>query len=95
MIFFAGTLVYISDLGTFLVILSAYFFFPETLDGLIPGTYFSVLEIFLIFMIIVFGVNLSCFTLFDDLDRENYGELISMYGENFNIYRCRRWLWSS
>ena len=58
--------------------------FYDTLDGLRPGAYLSVLENFLIFMTTFgFGVNLSVVTLFGDLYREDFDrrELISMNGE--------------
>ena len=46
----SGDLVYLSDLGTFMIIVSIYFTFSETLDGIRPRTSFSTLEIFLIFI---------------------------------------------
>ena len=63
------------------------FSFPETLDSLMPGTYFSTLGIFVIFVISFLG-NLSGFTLFDDLSREDFDrvEPISMPGEKMFMF---------
>ena len=56
---------------------STYFYFPETLDGLGTGTYFSTLGIFLTFItFFLLGGNISCVTLFDDPDREKSREIL-------------------
>ena len=54
-------------------------FFPNKLDGLRPGISFSEIVTFLI-VTMIFGVNLSCVTLFYDPNREDFdiGEPISM-----------------
>ena len=63
----AGDYVSLSDLGTFQIPFSIYFHFSGTSDSLRPGTYFSRLEIFLIFVtFLIFGGNISCVKLLID-----------------------------
>ena len=71
--------------------------FYYTLGGLNPGTYLSALVTFPIFMTMFFVVNISCVTLFDDINREYFDivKLIPMAGEKVNAYKCRRRFWSS
>ena len=56
-----------------------YFYFSETLGGLRPGTYFSTLEICLIFVILLFldFREPICY----DPDREDFKEPLYMRGE--------------
>ena len=50
----AGAFVSLSDPGTFLIRLPTFVSFSKILDGLKPGTYFFTLDIFMIFMILLF-----------------------------------------
>ena len=72
----AGDLVYLSDIRTFLTHFSDFSYFSETLDGLSPGTYFSTIGIFLIFIIFLFGGKIFCVTLFDETYREDFRETL-------------------
>ena len=80
-VFFTGDLVSLSEIGTFMIRLSTYLYFPKWLGGLRPGTFFSTVGIFMIFILFIFGDNLSCVTLFDDPNREYLREPIYMTGE--------------
>ena len=100
----AGALVYLSDLRTFIIVFKSISLFSETLDGLSPCTYFSTLEIFLIFMTflileITYHVSNSLWT-----QSENTSKNFSLVTptekilenehlflvKNVHVYRCRK-----